>query len=277
MTKFSFFIFLFVLAQTSDGQTQTTGTKNTKELYIIGTVHSPTEKLNTDTILNILQEIKPSLILIEADHHVFDEDYQFKKTYGGNEWNAILKYQELNPETKFRPFEIEGRNHLRKELGIYSEAGFVYNKIYDMDSLNQLTSDQSKIWRRSLFLSDSLAMIDSRSIQELNSEATDNLVEEKQFYQYKKIKEIVDEHSLFSDRKIPGSNGDSLTVKKYFELYSDFEQLRNHEMAQNVLKWTNETEDQKIVVLVGYYHRFALINELRFKQKESGFKLQEIG
>jgi len=273
--KYIYFIFLFILIQSCNAQQKPDRSESTKELYIIGSVHSPTKNVNADTITTILERIKPTLILIEADHHVFDENYDFKKTYDGNEWNAILRYKKSHPNTKFRPFEIEDRNQLRKEIGIYSEAGFIYNKIYDLDSLNILTSSQSRIWNRSMFLSDSLSLIDNQMIQQLNSEATDNLVEERQFYSYKKIKEIVDKQKLFSERKIPGSNGDSLTVKEYFKRYSNFEQLRNYKMSENILKWIRETEEKKIVVLVGYYHRFSLINHLKYKQKDVGFEIKQ--
>ena len=46
---------------------------------------------------------------------------------------------------QIKPVELEGRNNYRKELGIYSEAGFVFNKIEELDKKGEVKlSDQEK-------------------------------------------------------------------------------------------------------------------------------------
>ena len=96
---------------------QKMGIKKT-QLYVIGTVHFPTEKITADTIFNVLLKIMPEVILMEAGSQNFNNDYSFKKTYHENEWNACIKYKTYFPKADFRPYDIEQRNNKRKQLGI---------------------------------------------------------------------------------------------------------------------------------------------------------------
>lgn len=88
------------------------------KLTIIGNVHTPMPKYNADTLLEILERIKPDIILLEIYSGHFTEDFRFKNSSNENEQTATTKYLEKYPLTKARPFEFEGRNNYRKEKGI---------------------------------------------------------------------------------------------------------------------------------------------------------------
>jgi hypothetical protein len=248
--------------------------KQKTELIIIGTTHFPTKQINKDTIYSILESLKPDIILMESDMTNFNSDFTFKNTYDENEWNAIVKYRTNFKNTLIRPVEFEGRNNYRKENGIQN-PDLVINEINVLDSLNILTEKHKKIWYRFVELSNSLNELDNSSLKEINSISTGNLVEERQFYQYQKLKEIVDENHEFAKLKIETAKKDSISLRELFKRYSYFEELRNRTIINNILKWENKYPNKKIVVLIGFYHKYFLINELKWKQKENNFELNK--
>lgn len=251
------------------------GNKQQKtELIIIGTVHFPTKQINEDTIYSILENLKPDLILMESDMTNFNPDFTFKNTYDENEWNAVVKYRANFKNTLFRPIEFEGRNNYRKENGIQN-PDVVLNEINVLDSLNILPEKHKKIWNRFIELSNSLNELDNNSLKEINSVATENLVRERQFYQYQKLKEIVDENDQFTKLKVETANKDSISLRELYKRYCYFEELRNRTIIDNVLKWKNKYPNKKIVVLIGFYHKYFLVNELKWKQKENNFELKD--
>lgn len=248
--------------------------KKKTELIVIGTVHFPTKKINMDTIYRVLENLKPDMILMESDMTNFNSDFTFKKTYDENEWNAILKYKTNFKNTLFRPIEFEGRNNYRKQNGIQNSDAVV-NEINTLDSLNLLSLKHKKIWSRFIELSNSLNELDNSSLREINSIATSNLVNERQFYQYQKLNEIVEENDKFIKLKIETANKDNISFRELYNRYCYFETLRNRTIVDNILKWKTQYPDKKIVVLIGFYHKYFLVNELKWKQKEYNFELKE--
>lgn len=256
------------------GKAQLNNQKKKAELIIIGTVHFPTKKINKDTIYSVLENLKPDLILMESDMTNFNSDFTFKNTYDENEWNAVLKYKTNYKTTLFRPMEFEGRNNYRKENGIQN-PDVVLNEINVLDSLNILSKKYKESWNRYIELSNSLNELDNNSLRELNSISTDNLVRERQFYQYQKLKEIVDENEQFLKLKIETAAKDSISLRELYKRYSYFEELRNRTIIDNILKWKSKYPNKKIVVLIGFYHRYFLVNELKWKQNKYDFELKE--
>ncbi|WP_433835640.1 hypothetical protein [Flavobacterium anhuiense] len=257
---------LFCHAQINDKKQKT-------ELTVIGTVHFPTKQINSDTIYSVLENLKPDIILMESDMSNFNSDFTFKKTYDENEWNAIVKYRANHKNTLFRPMEFEGRNAYRVQNGIQNTDA-VFNEINILDSLNILPEKHKKIWNRYIELCYSLNEVDNSTLKDLNKTSTDNLVKERQFYQYQKLKEIVDENKEFSELKIKTST-DFISLQELYRRYCHFEELRNRTIIDNILKWKSKYPNKKIVALIGFYHRYFLINELKWQQEKHAFELKE--
>lgn len=108
------------------------------------------------------------------------------------------------------------------------------NKIEELDNLGKLSDKHHKIWNRYLQYDDSLTVQNGIVyLSDINTIKIDNLTDEYQLYQYKKLKEITDNMSVFSEIKLRAANKDSLSYKEYYERYVDFELLRNKEMSSN--------------------------------------------
>jgi len=254
---------------------QVTNKKQKTDLTVIGTVHFPTKNINADTIYSVLEKLKPDVILMESDGSNFNPDFTFKKTYDENEWNAVLKYKTNFKQTLFRPIEFEGRNDYRKQNGIQN-VDVVFNEINTLDSLNKLSEKHKKIWNRFVELANSLEEQSNSSLKEINSAAVENLVRERQFYQYQKLKEIVDENAEFDKIKVETPTKESISLRELYMRYCYFEELRNRTIIDNILKWKAQYPNKNIVVLIGFYHKYYLINELKWKQKSNDFELKDL-
>lgn len=114
------FLLLCLLTMLLSCKSQSESHSSKIELTIIGSRHNATNEINADSIYNILEKIKPDLILLESGPHEYDSDFTFIKSYEGNEAEAVEKYQRLHSEVNVRPIDITARNEQRKRIGIYS-------------------------------------------------------------------------------------------------------------------------------------------------------------
>jgi len=235
---------------------------NESSIVILGTIHSDAEKINSDSIYSVLSRFKPDIILLEVEQQVFEKANTLKKDFDGrdsNEIQAVLTYQQQHPHVEIKPAELEGRNSYRKYLGIYSEAGFVFKKIDELQNQGKLSRQEhadysllDKYW----IVTEEIARQDLKTI---NSVQSDRIVDSLMFYQYIKTKEIVNNHDEFKNYKLISSRekGDTITFREYYNKWADFEgSFRNDAIAKNVLRYYKEHPTKKIILLTGFKHRF---------------------
>lgn len=235
---------------------------NKSNVAILGTIHSGAEKVNSDSIYRILLGFKPDIILLELESNVFEKENTLKKDFDGrnsNEIQAVLTYQQEHPNVQLKPAELEGKNSYRNNLGIYSEAGFVFKKIDELQSDGKLSKQEhsdylmlDKYWN----MTEDVARQDLKTI---NSTESDNIVDSLMFYQYIKTKEIVNNHEEFRKYKLISSRAqkDTVTFQEYYNNWADFEgSFRNEAIAKNVFKCYKENPTKKIILLTGFKHRF---------------------
>jgi len=244
------------------------------ELTILGTVHSPTLLVNADTIYSAIVKTKPDIILLELDSSFFTKSFQLKEMYDENEINATVKYLNKNKKCVLRPFDFEGRNAYRPKMGIQN-SDKILKRIGIMYYTNSLSAASRDIWKRFTDLTDTIDTISKKDLQTINSIATDNLVCERQFYQYKKLKEIIKSKKEFLNNFDFTSKGDSITLEEVFNRYAYFEELRNRTMVENILKIIKQNPKKRIMVLTGFYHRDFLLTELKFKEIAYNFIIRE--
>ncbi|MFN0255611.1 hypothetical protein [Pedobacter ureilyticus] len=238
------------------------GDNNQPKVVILGTIHSGAKKVNSDSIYNVLSGFKPDIILLELESGVFEKENTLKKDFDGrnsNEIQAVLAYQQKYPNVQIKPAELEGRNNYRKNFGIYSEAGFVFKKIDELQTQGKLSkqehADYSQFDQYWIMTED----IAKQDLKTINSVPSDKIVDSLMFYQYVKTKEIVNNHDEFENYKLLSSRAkaDTITFREYYNSWADFEgSFRNEAIAKNVLKCQKENPTKKIILLTGFKHRF---------------------
>ncbi len=251
ITTLSFFL---LLSNYAFGQTQ---------VVVLGSVHFPTQKVNADSIYNILQKFKPDIILLEADSTNFYDDFTFKHLYDENEYIATVRYKMKNPMVNIRPIEFEGRNSYRKSIGIYPEAGPVWQRLNQLNNEKKFNKEEQKIWDELAYLDSVASAYKNASLQSINQPKIDQIINELIVSQYVSIKKIVDTNPVFAEAKLIDAKKDTITMRQYFALWADFEgNLRNNAIANNVMKQIKLNPGKKIIVITGFYHRPFILNKL---------------
>lgn len=129
--------------------------KQKTEFVLLGTVHSPTENFNADSLYNIFDKIKPDVILYEVDSSFFTDDFHFKNKLKGNEYLATTRYME-NHQVIVRPYDFTGRNEYRIEIGSRPTDGKALKMLDSLFQTKQLGKECSDIYEQYKEINESL-------------------------------------------------------------------------------------------------------------------------
>ena len=248
-------------------------TKRT-ELVLLGTVHQPIQNFTPDSLYNILNKIKPDLILFEVDSSFFTNEFKFKKRWESNENIATIKYMN-NYKVDVRPYEFTGRNQYRIKIESRptdSKASKLLDSLYGN---NQLDTSDKQSYQHFLQINDSLNALAHLGARAFNRPETDSIAEIRQEFQYKMLLRIMDKYSVFANTYYFKNENDSISYYEGYKKASEFWDLRNHTMANNILHFVREYPGGRIVVLNGYFHRYYLKKLVQPRQDEMDFILKE--
>ena len=243
-------ILLLICKLTVAGQTS---------LYIVGTVHNRTRNFNSDSILNILTRLKPDLILLEMDSSFFDKDFKFKIKLRTNETLGTRKYISKHP-TPVRPYDIKGRYLMKNTIKIEAES---LDRLNSMDWKLESSQRQTYIdFKRS---NKELISFMKKEPHEINETYTYDLVKKNQTLMYKGLLDIIESRKELEDLKIG------------FRQSGVLWDWRNKKIVENILIFLNTDifKNKTIVLFIGLFHKYYLLNELLFKQGRYGFVVKE--
>ena len=239
--------------------------KGTKELTILGAVHFPTTGINADSVYLAIKKVQPQVILMERDSVSFDSAFNRKVEYEENEDQGVSKFLKDYPETILRPIEFEGRNGYRIKMGLYPQANEVYQKLNELSKSNKYDAEESAIWQRFANYWVKLDSLSSASLQAINNDESDAIVDSAKYYQYTQMKKIVSKRNEFAE-KILDSKGDSISLAQYFQKWEQFEHFdRNNAMVANIIKTIDNLPNDRFMLLVGYHHRYYIKKALEKK------------
>jgi hypothetical protein len=218
-------------------------------LVIIGTVHNRTTNVTPDTIVALLEKIKPDLILLEFDSSFFTKDFRLKRKDVSNESIAAAKYFTLHPTTPLRPFDLQGRNKYYERSGLLQHQYEAYQKLTRLRPT--LTESEKKAVTEYVFLTSTLEQIATKTLSEINALETDKCVARQQGLMCTEILNVVLSHKEMA------------TVRKTFVDDVEFWDKRNRAMAANIKRYCELNPGKKIVVLTGFHHKHFLTEALR--------------
>jgi hypothetical protein len=255
--SFTFCVLLFCLNYETNAQTS---------LTIIGTVHNKITHINADTILRVLYSLKPDLILMELDTSLMDEVGNYKKidpkNINSNENEAAERYKEAN-HVLLRRFDVVYRNKYYKDHNTFAkeaQMGKMIDSLFQHNALN----DTSWFIVSSLYQANQiLSNIDHMQLLDVNSEYYINMTEFRQNWLYRKELGMIK------------NNPELKSWYPFFKDDADFWEMRNATIVKNIAAYTKEFNGKRIVVLIGGYHKYALLDGLRPLQKADHFILNE--
>jgi len=240
-------------------------------IYVIGTCHGDTIGFKVEDLYKLLCEIKPDVILDESpiDNKWPMMDWlkgcaDYSKKRGGGEAAAVLRYLDDHHAAEVLPYDIKGRNDYFIKMKFF-EKEQAFNEACK-SYFKQQTANPTATYLYKLIESMGRRFgfhetKDKRTIFEINSPHCDVQVETY----ISLIRQI--NKALFS--LVPEFS----QYEKDFWKMLNFHARRDKAMINNILSYNKQFEDKTIVVLCGYFHRYAIIKGLDNKQKEYGFRL----
>ena len=233
-------------------------------IVIVGTVHAKTDKFTYQALYDILERIKPDLILCELDSSFFTPSMSIKPEFIriSLENMVVADYQNAY-NTMIRPYDIEGRNK------IYSEHNYFERQKEFSKALSQADKD-NQIQGESAILLDVIDRFDqigqafgSESPVVINSGPCFVAMEAKQFYANDGLVKIVNSVPVLKE------------FTEFVTFKRDFWITRNEAMTDNILKWSKLLHPGTIIVLCGFEHSYYIRNALNKQNLYDTFKLRE--
>jgi len=237
--------------------------KPATEIVLVGTVHSPTPKFQEETLVKILNRVKPDLILLELDPSFFDASNALADKYQriSLESSAATTYVK-SARVALRPYDIEGRNKFYQENDYFGREMKLNQEISRLHAAGQLAPEAKLLFESLLSLSAVRDACGADAPEVFNSSACDTAIEKKQFYAFKGIQQIIELTPALKE------------MTSFWTLADDFWTRRNAAMVSNILKYARELRPARIVVLAGFEHRYFLRKELAAQVAKEGFVLR---
>jgi len=235
-----------------------------REIVVVGTVHSATNNFTEHTLITILKQVKPDLILLELDPSFFDSSFVLAEKYRtiSMENKAVLPYAQMTG-VKLRPYDIEGRNKFYQDNDYFGREVRLNQQIARMSEAGQLPSEAKQQFEALKALSAVRDSCGAESPAVMNSPHCDLAVERKQHYAFKGIAKIVELTPSLHE------------FKPFWSIADDFWARRNEAMVTNIIRFSKELKAMKVLVLVGFEHRYYLRKRLAEQAPKEGFVVKE--
>lgn len=232
------------------------------EIYVIGNIHDSVPNYHPKILFDILDKVKPDIILHEVDSQGM-KDYENRIKITENEIKASNAYLKKYPETLRFSFDFEGRNQYRKDRGMVPTDNLSVKLIDSLYQAKKLAPSEVKIYENFTNLTKDLMKIAELSPENFNNSTTDQISGKRQNSQYSDLLKIIEARPEFAKRFVVKPNGEKISYRDGFKLMSGFWDLRNQTMAKNISRIAETHPGKKIVVLTGFLHRYYIIKELK--------------
>ena len=251
------------------------------DVIIIGVKHSPSPSFNSDSLFKVVANLKPDLILIEQDSvsstfksGVFkpfpDWVMSLRRTFGwgkrGVEYNFLHKYYHDFPKVIIKPMDVafngtDRKKYIEEYLQLEEDLEVAISEAYDR---KEMSDYQSNVHLARKQLEAFAAARVYGSLQDINADSTTEAIRQLEMLENVHFKALVDSvHSLqrFSSR-----------VHKQLQLAK----FRDEEMVEQILRYIQEYRGKRIVVVVGFLHRYYQLDKLAPKREQLNFKILDI-
>lgn len=236
-------------------------TTDKTKLYIIGTLHESSDILNPNMLFEVLEEIKPDILLQENDSEMISSFFE-NINPKSNERNASLMYITKYPKTLNLPFEFEGRNSYRKFNGMTPTDDLTAELLDSLYTKKLLNTKNSNIYKKYLEANKVLINFLNKGFKEMNSKEFDSINKYRQNIQHHQLTDITNSEDIFAKRFVTKPNGQQISFRDGFQLWCKFWDLRNNSMSINIIKTAYEHKGKTIVILTGVQHKYYLLELL---------------
>lgn len=269
------FLHLFV-----SGQNLNSIVSEKTKIYIIGVVHYENQFRNTDSLLNILKDIKPDLILAETDTlsgGYFKSDYTLveppkwykmaRKLKLGRkmppELDVLYKYREISNSALIYPFDMAIHNR-KKDIATSNNNENKWVKSLNFAYSNNLIPDSILPYHKEFIIFNNWFFeISQRSYKLMNRTIVTDSIRHMMKIEKEYFPKLISTVQSLSEYK-----------GWYFEENNSWA-FRNEIMSKNIVRFIEMTNSTKVVVLTGLLHKYYLLDLLNSYNNEQKFELVE--
>lgn len=237
--------------------------ENDTELFVIGTVHESTDSFNSDTLLNILNRIRPDVILIESYSSYFTPDFRLNDDvkYEFLETSAVTEYLKRN-SAELRPYDISGRDKFLDDKKRLSAESDFFNDISVLKENGSLSKEADQIYEKIFSMMNTAGDLSYSAASFINSREGSSKIDTINYFTYDGLGLLI---SLTPELE---------KYRAYWDKECSYNEKRNKAMLRNILKIAGYYEGKRIVVLCGFAHKNFLINGIN-KSKNKKFVLKD--
>jgi len=217
------------------------------EVIIISTVHQPTARFNDDSLIQILDSLRPDIILLEFDPSFFDSSGNLIKKYRivSMESCAATRYADRNA-VLLRPFDIEDRNKFYRSHDYFRWEGAMNRAVDSLWRQQALSPSAMRAYDTLSQLARIRDQLLEASPSEINTSRVDSLMMEKERLGIRELRRIVETTPALERYRAFAATADS------------FWTARNTAMIQNIDRIAKDNPGKKIVAFCGLEHALRL-------------------
>jgi hypothetical protein len=249
------------------------------KIYIIGVVHFENQFRNSDSLLKMLIDIRPDLILSETDtlSGYFKSDstlveppkwYKIaRKLNAGRkmppEMEVLYRYREINNSLSIYPFDMVIRN--RKQY----DANQSENENKWVSSLNYASSNNMiPVWalqphKEFINYNNWFFEISQSSYIYMNRTVITDSIRQMMKLENEYFPRVIDSVQILSGYK----QWNNQNTNDWF--------IRNDIMTKNIIKYIERFKPKKVVVFTGLLHKYILTDLLNYYNNQQNYKLVE--
>jgi len=222
------------------------------EVVVIGTVHSPTPAYSGDSLLAILERLRPAVILVELDSTFFDDSSRLRPEFRAisMENAAASRYAERTG-TPLWPYDVAGRNQEYERHDYFNRQRQMSQAIGRLDGQHGLGPEAQGLLRELDEVSALRDAIGADRPRVINSAAADSTIRLKQRYGYEGLARVIALTPALAE------------FTDFWGWAAAFWDRRNQAMRANIVRAAGRYPGRRIVVICGYEHRYYLRTLLR--------------
>lgn len=233
-------------AQNIDAQTK---------VYVIGTTHQAVNCINSEALEDILNKIRPDVILVEVDSSFLTKDFHFDlEKYpdilsSSMENTAVNRYKQKN-QVVLRPFDITGRNEFYRQNDYFAKEDGLFGELLDMKANKDYSEENERLFDLAWSIIELYAEAENITSDDINSDVRQKFTELK-YATYDTFLNICENEPK---------------LHKWIDfarLQRDFWIRRNQTMVDNISLFAEEFRGKTIAVIVGFEHKYFIVNKLR--------------
>ncbi len=234
------------------------------KIYIVGTMHRQTTSLIAEGLYQLLCEIRPDIVLFEFPLEAEDEMMQWLDASieaGCGLEASVLKRYMKDHQIILKPYDIKRRNdyYMKNRFPfIEQDRETILADLLQRPDVSPLTKSLNE-------MNDSLDKIFWGDLEYLSLRDINNSDSDSRAKHHIAL-------SLAIDRALIGLTPELKPYLGTYERWSKYEHRRDRAMARNILAYDQQYSDSTIMVICGFFHRFAII-ELLKKAKDAEFTL----